>query len=98
MPKVKTVEKQIWDLEGFDAQFHYERGRDVRDDRPLSASYNGYRRQAKNDMTVAEWREGRFRKTFPGFDVAVLNGDGEPVPGNTKLGTVRYSYSDDEDE
>ena len=32
MAKVKTVEKKIWDVEGFDVRILHPDGRDVRDD------------------------------------------------------------------
>ena len=49
-----------------------------------------FERAAKNDMTVADWKEIRFKSTYAGFDVAVVNGG--DVHGGTKLGNVRDSY------
>jgi len=44
-------------------------------------------------MTNRETRKAtRIRPNYPGFDVDVINGDGQPVPGNTKLATVRDTY------
>jgi hypothetical protein len=54
-----------------------------------------YERMAKNDMTVADWKGTRFNPAYPGFDVDVMDGNGNICQGNTKLGTVRDSYSDD---
>ena len=96
MPKVKRVEKQIWDLEGFAVTIRYEDGRDVRGDRKGLPSYSHLERAAKNSMTVAQWKDQRFRDRYPGFDVDVLDGDGEAAHGGTLLGTVRDSYDDDE--
>lgn len=62
MPKVKLVEKKIWDVEGFDIQFRRD-GKDVRGDKGHIPQYQ-YERAAKNDMTVAEWREGRFTPSY----------------------------------
>lgn len=95
MPKVKNVEKRIWDIEGFAVTFKHNGGRDVRADCGGVPQYNGYERMAKNDMTVAEWKERRFFPNYSGYDVDVLDGDGQPVPGNTKLASVRDSYEDD---
>jgi len=96
MPKVKRVEKQIWDLEGFAVTIRYEDGRDVRGDRKGLPSYNRLERAAKNSMTVTQWKDQRFKDRYPDFDVDVLDGDGEAVHGGTLLGTVRDSYDDDE--
>ena len=43
-----------------------------------------------------EVQEGRFRQAYPGFRVEVLDCDGSSAHGNTRLGTVRDSYYDDE--
>jgi hypothetical protein len=94
MSKVKRVEKQIWDIEGFAVCILYEDGRDVRGDRSDLPMYT-FTNAAKNDMTVAEWRETRFKKVFPGFDVTVLDASGYQVHGATKLGTVRDTYYED---
>ena len=95
MPKVKNVEKKIWDVEGFDVCFKHG-GKDVRGDKSGLPQYT-YERSAKNDMTVAEYKKKRVDQNFPGYELDVLDGDGNPVPGQTKLSTVRDSYSEDED-
>jgi hypothetical protein len=41
---------------------------------------------------VETWKETRFRSSYPGFDVEVVDRRGNPVQGNTKLDTVRRSY------
>lgn len=91
MPLVKNVEKRIWDIEGFDIILRGSDGHDVRGDRRGLPQYP-YDRAAKNDMTVEAWKATRFRPTYPGFDVDVVNADGQSVPGNTKLATVRDTY------
>jgi acyl-coenzyme A synthetase/AMP-(fatty) acid ligase len=45
---------------------------------------------------VSEWKKGRFKKSYPGYDVDVLDADGEPAKGQTKLGTVRDTYNEEE--
>lgn len=97
MVKVKSVEKKIWDIEGFDVDMLHPNGDNVRSDRGNLPQYD-MKNMAKNDMTVKEWKEKRFSKKYPGFNVRVLDGEGNDVPGQTKLGTVRDSYSDADDE
>lgn len=95
MPKLKNVEKRIWDTEGFDVTIRHPDGRDMRSDLRGIPQYDGFERMAKNDMTVSDWKDKRFYPRYPGFDVDVLDGDGHAVPGNTKLGTVRDSYAEE---
>lgn len=92
MPSVKTVEKQIRKVEGFDVRMKHPDGRDLRADKEDLPAYNRHERAMKNDATVAEWRDGRFKQIFYAFEVDVLDGRGHPVAGNTKLATVRDSY------
>lgn len=62
MPKVKRVEKQIWDCEGFGINILHPDGRDVRGDREGLPSWP-YDRATKNDWTVETWVDERFRIT-----------------------------------
>jgi hypothetical protein len=94
MPKVKNVEKKIWDVEGFDIAFH-QNGKDVHGAKEGIPQYK-YQKAAKNDMTVSEWKKGRFAQCYPGYEVVVYDGDGNEAAGQTKLGTVRDSYQDEE--
>jgi hypothetical protein len=80
MPKVKTIEKKIWDIEGFNVRILSDEGRDIRGDRDGLPSYK-YERAAKNDMTVATWKDQRFQSSYPGFRAAVYDGDGYEVHG-----------------
>jgi hypothetical protein len=41
---------------------------------------------------VEAWKETRFRPSYPGFDVEVIDRRGNSVQGNTKLETVRRTY------
>lgn len=97
MPKTKNVEKKIWDVEGFEVKFKKEDGKDVRSDKGNIPQY-AKQRPAKNSMTVSEWKKNRFLTQYPGFEVEVIDGDGNSVPGQTTLGTVRDSYVAEEDE
>lgn len=90
MAKIKAVEKRMWDVEGFDIQF-CQNGKDVRSDRTGIPQYQ-YVRAAKDDMTVADWREVRFFPNYPGFTVEVLDGDGNFAHGAVKLGNLRDTY------
>lgn len=69
--------------------FSLRRGKNIRGDRDGIPQYV-YSNKAKNDMTVQEWIKVRFKKAYAGFDVDVLDGD-------MKLGTLRDTY-DEEDE
>ena len=95
MPRVLVVEKQVWDVEGFAIRILHLDGRDVRGDRMGLPAYP-FRSPAKNDLSVEQWKEQRFRQAYPGFRVEVLDCDGLNAHGNTRLGTVRDSYYDEE--
>jgi hypothetical protein len=93
MPKVKNVEKKIWDIEGFSVRFR-QNGKDVHGAKEGIPQYS-YANAAKNDMTVNEWKQRRFAKCYSGYEVGILDGDGNEVPGQTKLGTVRDTYTEE---
>jgi hypothetical protein len=95
MPKVKNVEKRIWDTEGFDVTIRHGDGKDMRGDKNDLPQYSKFERMAKNDMTVADWKTIRFAGMYPGLNVDVLDGNGNPVVGNTKLGNVRDTYDEE---
>jgi hypothetical protein len=92
MAKIKNIEKGIRKVECFDVCILTSDGRDVRGDLSGVPQYYTYEKAAKNDMTVESWKAMRSRPTYPGFDVDVIDGNGESVLGNTKLDTVRDSY------
>jgi hypothetical protein len=94
MALLKNVEKRIWDIEGFAVTIRHDDGRDMRGDRTGIPMYD-FARMARNSITVSTWKEQRFLPKYPGFDVDVLDGFGNAVPGNTLLATVRNSYTDD---
>ena len=93
MPSLKTVERQIGNLEDFDVTIRHRDGRDARGDRQGLPGY-AYERQAKGSMTVSKWRKHRFNQYYSGWQVDVLNADGDAVPGHTKLLKVRESYAE----
>ena len=94
MPRVMSVEKRIWDVEGFAVRILHLDGRDVRGDR-LGLPQYPYDSPAKNDLSVEQWKETRFRQAYPGFRVDVMDCDANSAHGNTRLGTVRDTYQDD---
>ncbi|HEX3468065.1 MAG TPA: hypothetical protein VHT05_08325 [Candidatus Elarobacter sp.] len=92
MPKVGSIELKIARVESFQVRIRYPGGADVRADRQGLPSWP-YERAARDAWTVADWRDGRFCNLYPGFDIDVLDGDGEVVTaGQTRLETVRDSY------
>jgi hypothetical protein len=91
MSNVANVERRIRRIEGFRVRVLHLRGADVRGDREGMPQYN-YHRAADNHITVETWKATRFRPSYPGFEVDVLDARGNSVQGNTKLETVRESY------
>jgi hypothetical protein len=91
MSAVANVERKIKRIEGFRVRILHLSGKDVRGDRAGLPQY-GYHRAAENDITVETWKMTRFRPSYAGFEVDVMNARGNSVQGNTKLGTVRDSY------
>lgn len=91
MPKVSYIEKTVWDIEGFQIKIT-QNGVDVRGDKVLPRQYIAGR-MSKNSFTVSDWK-AKFQSQFPGFDVDVLDADGDAVRGNTLLSTVRDTYLD----
>jgi hypothetical protein len=94
MAKVGRVELRISQVEGFCVRLHHLTGADVRSDRSGVPTWP-YERAAKDNWTVTDWRRERFTPTYPGFRVAVLDGDGNEVDGHMKLENLRDSYEDD---
>jgi hypothetical protein len=92
MPTIGSIEKKIERVEGFRVNVLYPDGRNIRSDQEDFRHNYNYERAANGDMTVAQWRDVRFRKVFPGFGVEVLYGDGQVANGNAKLSSVRDSY------
>jgi hypothetical protein len=88
---VESVERRIWNVEGFRVAIRHLDGRNVRGDRTHMPTYP-YRRAMPDAASVTAWREGRFRLRYPGFEVDVLHRDGTPVHGGTLMGTVRAEY------
>ena len=79
-------------VEHFEARFLYLDGTDVRSDKVGLPQYP-YEVAASGEITVESWKRSRFRRSFPGYDVKVLDAQGTTAQGNTKLATVRDSYA-----
>jgi hypothetical protein len=88
MSSVANVERKIKRIEGFRVRILHLNGSDVRGDREGLPQYD-YERAADNDITVETWKETRFRPSYPGFEVDVVDRRGNSVQGNTKLETIR---------
>jgi hypothetical protein len=91
VPRVDSIERRIAETEGFRVRI-LRNGSDARGDLELPVHYPLYGRRANESATVHEWKEARFRPTFVGLDVEVLDGAGQRVHGLTSLRTVRQSY------
>ena len=90
MPKLKNVEKKIWDTEEFNVLFQ-KSGKDVHGAKKGIPQYP-FTNMAKNSMTVHDWKKRRFAKKYPGYEAVVFDADGNKVPGNTTLGKLRDTY------
>ncbi len=91
MPKVKGLERTVANVEGFEVTIRHADGRDMRSDKQGLPDYP-YEKGAKNDFTIAQWREQRFYTRYPGYGVTVWLVDGTEAHGRMKLATVRDSY------
>lgn len=94
MPKVKNVEKKIYDVEGFEVRITKD-GKDVRGDASLPNQYQAHR-MSKNAFSVKDWKE-KFHRQYPGYEADVLKADGGKASGQTKLSTVRDTYLENEE-
>ncbi len=93
MPKVKFVEKTIFSIEGFEVRIT-KNGKDVRDDASLPTNFISGK-MTKNAANASYFKD-KFCKQFPGYEIDVLDVNGNKVRGNTLLATVRDSYLEDE--
>jgi hypothetical protein len=92
MPTLKVVESRIRNVEGFAVAVYWHHGGDVRSDMQAFPSYP-YHLAASGSISVAEWKRTRFRPTYPGFEVEVLDRHGRSVSGNMRLSTVRQLHA-----
>lgn len=92
MPQVRTIEKKINKVEGFDVVIKHD-GKNVRSNLVLPNQYQA-QKMTRNNLTVGQFRS-KFKKQYAGYDVDVLKADGSKANGQTKLATVRDTYLDD---
>jgi type I restriction enzyme M protein len=90
----KTVAAEIAETEGFNVRFVSRDGSDITLRR---VDEYDYARAARNQWTVARWREARFAVMYPDFEVEVLDANGISVPAETILSTVRGTYMGTDD-
>ena len=91
MSTVRNVERKIRRIEHFEARFLYLDGTDVRSDKEGLPQFP-YEVAGSGDITAETWKQSRFRLTYPGYDVKVLDARHSVVQGNTRLATVRDTY------
>jgi len=94
LARVGRVELRISQIEGFLVKIQHLTGADVRSDRAGMPAWP-YERAAKDSWTVAQWKRERFQPVYPGFNVEVVDGDGNLVHGGMRLESVRDTYAED---
>lgn len=94
MPKVKNIEKRIYDVEGFQVIIKKD-GKDVRGDASLPNQYKG-EKMSKNSYSVKEWKD-KFQKQYAGYSADILKSNGDKASGQTKLSTVRDTYLEEDE-
>lgn len=90
MVKLASLEKKIFEVEGFRVLFK-QNGKKIRKDRAGFAQYP-FSRKAAEKMTVREYVEKRLQPHYGGFEIEVIDGKGKKVTGQTTLATLRSSY------
>ena len=93
MTTLATRMRALGDLEDFDVEVIDKDGKVVDPKKNGFAKFD-FEKRAKGSTTVNDWKEKRFKKTYPGYDCRVLQADGTEAHGNTKLETVRGTYEE----
>jgi hypothetical protein len=88
MANSRELESQIKEVERLDVRLVNENGRQVRGDSVGFADYP-YKRAANETLTVAAWKNARFFKHYEGYDIEVLDENGDVTHGRTILANVR---------
>ena len=63
MPKVKNIEKKVWDIEGFSIRMKVN-GRDIRSDKNGLPQYQSGK-ASRNNWTVAKWKRENLMSSIP---------------------------------
>ena len=90
MPTIRTVQRRIKKIEGFNVIITYKNGKDVMDNKRVPKQYPLI--MASKDCTVLTWKKNRFYPNYPGYDVRVLFSNDEIAHGGKLLSTVRETY------
>jgi hypothetical protein len=89
---IRTVEREIFQVEGVEVRILHGRDRrDVRSDKTGIPGYR-YKRGFPGARTVKDWIDVRFAKSYPGFDVEVVKPDGNAAHGGMRLDNLRGRY------
>ena len=94
MTTVLTRVREIAEKEGFDIWNIKQHGKIVRvTNNGVMGKYD-FDKKAKGARTVNKWIKERFQRCYPGLSCQVMNGNGTPAKGQTKLDTVRKTYEE----
>ena len=93
MVLVRSLEREIRKVEGFDVDACWPDWGNVRSDYRDAVRYER-ERASLNNWTIDDWIRKRFKKFNPQFEVRVKDGNGDIVRNNTRLRTVRDTYSE----
>lgn len=80
----------VREVEGFEIAI-YNGNVELKGSANVDVKYD-YMRAAPKNLTVSKWISQRLDLSDSNLSVVVLDGDGYPVHGRTKLNTVRNSY------
>ncbi len=85
MMKIKDFESTVWNVEKIRIVVRAKENEEVGD-------YD-YGKAASKEFTLQKLLDGRINNLIVDKEVEVINGNGETVHGQTKLKTIRESYS-----
>jgi len=94
MTTLATRLRYLGDLEGFDIEVLDQNG-NVVDPKTNGFEKYDFDRRSKGSTTVSEWKEKRFKATYPGHNCRVLKADGTEAHGNVKLDSIRITYEEE---
>jgi len=92
MTTLATRIREVCDLEGFDIEVFNPDGT-LADLKQNGFPAYPHERKSKGQTTVSEWKN-RFHAAYPALTCNVLDADGKICNGNTKLESVRETYSE----
>jgi hypothetical protein len=93
MTDIKHIQAEIREFEGFAVVIHGASRRAAGNGAPKAPSYKRrFKRRARENHTVNDWKRLRFEADYPDFAVDVLLADGRVATGKTRLARVRRSF------